>query len=314
MEEWNDFMVFELDEEGNKTELNLDKTILGDYLTPQKVFLILYQEIKRIYLWKGVRSSVRKRFLGSRVATVVQGDVMKAGLKRCKVVAVDQGEEPEEFLNIFGLESMEIKEEDKLEDKRYFRNIEKEEIRIAELKNTKLDLTESSKLSEIKQLLDQDEKILWIKSSSVNLTENWLKVVSKDKKYKTRLKEISDTNDIEIKNHEIRYVLTNKRIIHHHVFNHLLDYSDIPKFALEVKGDIVLLDQRELRSFDIEESGDLYYVNFHINPKKKGDNIIIFENLMINEYENLIRTLSLDFRFIAQIPEKLKKISYVKIK
>ncbi|MBN1801899.1 MAG: hypothetical protein JW891_10360 [Candidatus Lokiarchaeota archaeon] len=314
MEEWNDFMVFELDEEGNKTDLKLDRPSLGDYLTPDKVFLILFQEIKRIYLWKGARSSVRKRFLGSRVATVLQGDVMKAGLKRCKVVAVDQGEELEEFLNVFGLESMEIKEEDKLEDKKYIRNIEKEEMKIDEIKNTKLDITETSKLSEIKQILDQDEKILWIKNSSIKLTENWFKVVSKDKKYKARLKHESQVNDIAIKEHEVRYVITNKRIILNHIFNRLLDYSDIPKYALEEKGDIILLDQRELRAFDIEESGNYYYVNFHVNPEKKGDNVVLFENLTLNEYENLIRVLSLEFRFIAQIPEKLKTISYSKIK
>ena len=125
--EWLDFMVFELDEEGEKTRLNINKEDLGDYLKLESAFLILNLEIKRIYLWKGARSSVRKRFLGSRAATVVQGDIMKYGLKRCKVVAVDQGDEPEEFLNVFGLDSMEVKEEDRPEDKRYVRNIEKEE-------------------------------------------------------------------------------------------------------------------------------------------------------------------------------------------
>ena len=61
MAEWKDFMVFELNDEGEKTELNLDKQDLGDYLDTEKVFLIIIQEIKRIYLWKGVRSPVRNR-------------------------------------------------------------------------------------------------------------------------------------------------------------------------------------------------------------------------------------------------------------
>jgi hypothetical protein len=43
---------------------------------------------------------------------------------RCKIVSVDAGDEPTEFLNAFRLESMEVTET--LEDMRYVRNIERE--------------------------------------------------------------------------------------------------------------------------------------------------------------------------------------------
>ena len=50
--EWLDFMVFELDEAGEKTRLNVNKEDLGDYLKLESVFLIIYQEVKRIYLYR----------------------------------------------------------------------------------------------------------------------------------------------------------------------------------------------------------------------------------------------------------------------
>jgi len=313
--EWADFLVFDINDEGERTQIDIDKIQLGDYLNPEKVFLIVNQEIKRIYIWKGVKSTIRKRFLGSRIAAVVQGDIMKAGLKRCKVMSVDQGEEPDEFLNVFGIEYMEIKEEDKMEDKKYIRNIEREEIKIADIKNTKLEGTESSKLNEIKNLLGEDEKIIWLKSSTLNLTENWLKVVLKDKRYKGRLKKTNEAKLIEIRNHEIRYVITNKRIITNHIFNSLYNFNDIPSYIINRNGDIILLNLGDLIGFEIEESNGIYNIYFHSNPEGIGNNIIFFENLTFKEYESFIGTItSGNFKFRAEIPTKLQKLSYMRIK
>ena len=173
--EWQDFVVFDINEEGERTKINVKKEDLGDYLHPEQVFAIIKQDVYRIYLWKGVRSAVRKRFLGSRVATTIQGELMKAGYKRCKIVAIEQGDEVEEFLNVFGLESMKVKEEDKLEDKHYIRSSEREKERIAKILETKQIDTKTSKLVEIKKLLDDDEKIIWFKRSTEKFTENWKK-------------------------------------------------------------------------------------------------------------------------------------------
>jgi hypothetical protein len=52
---------------------------------------------------------VRKKFIASRVASELQQELMKqAGFHRCKVISVDQGEEPEDFLNAFGFKSQNI--------------------------------------------------------------------------------------------------------------------------------------------------------------------------------------------------------------
>jgi hypothetical protein len=61
------------------------------------------------------------------VAQELQENLRKdARYHRCKIVSVDAGDEPVEFLNAFQLESMEVTE--RLADMRYVRNIEKEQM------------------------------------------------------------------------------------------------------------------------------------------------------------------------------------------
>ena len=83
---------------------------------------------------------------------------MKSGLHRCKIISVDQGDEVQEFLDVFGLESMEVTEQ--LKDKVILRNSERESLEQQKLRETRLESTEASKLDEIKKLLDKDEEML----------------------------------------------------------------------------------------------------------------------------------------------------------
>ena len=306
--EYKDFMVFDVKETGDYTELKIKKEDLGDFLHPENAYIIINQDIQRIYFWKGARSPVRKRFLGSRIATEIQGDIMKAGFKRCKVVTIDQGEELDEFLNVFGLETMEVTKE--LEEKHYVRNIEKEEMRITNILSTKIE--SSSKMGEIKSFLDEDEQIIWSKSSLVSLKDNWLKLLLKNKKYKRRLKKTSEASELEIKEYKNTYVITSKKVISHSIFNKYFDFSEIPNYAIEIKGEgeIIILDQRELRSFDIEEFSDGYDIWFNAKPIEKGDYIFPFEGLDLEEYKKLVNTL--DKKFLAEIPMKIKKITYIR--
>ena len=126
MSEYQEFMVFEIEDSGDKNKIAMDKGELGYHLHPEKVLLIVREDIRRIYLWKGARAAVRKRFLGSRIATELQGDIMKEGYHRCKIVSIDQGDEAQEFLNVFGLESMEV--EEKPEDKVIYSNSARERL------------------------------------------------------------------------------------------------------------------------------------------------------------------------------------------
>ncbi len=308
--EWKDFMVFDISEDGDRTMLNIEPEDLNDYLHPEKVFTIIKQDINRIYLWKGGRSPVKKRFMSSRVATTIQGELMEAGFKRSKIVAIEQGDELQEFLNVFGLESMEVAEN--LEDKYYIRDIEKQKMKVNEILNTKKISGKTSKLEEIKRLLNGDEDIVWIKSFTVNLAKDWLKQLLKNKKFKDRLKNLADAKGIEIKNHESRYAITNKRIFVHSFLNTFFDFSKVPRYVLEIKGEIVILDLRELKSFEIEENETIYDVWFNVDPLKKGKNVFPFIGLTVQEYEKLIGVF--ENHFMARIPQKIKSLTYIRKK
>ena len=124
-EEYDFFMIFELDDSGERVRIDVPEDQLQSALHPEQVFVIVKEELRRIFIWKGAKSPVRKRFISSRVASALQEELVKvAAFHRAKIVSVDQGDEPTEFLRAFGLESMEVTE--KLEDMRYVRNIEKE--------------------------------------------------------------------------------------------------------------------------------------------------------------------------------------------
>lgn len=183
MGEYHEFMVFSIEDSGDKNQINIEKEELHFYLHPEKTILIVREDLRRIYLWKGAKSSVRKRFLGSRVATEIQGELMKNGFHRCKVISVDQGDEVEEFLNVFGLESMNVSE--KLEDKVILRNSVRDHLEHQKILDTKIEASESSKLDEIKKLLDGDERMIWIKSTTLKITKDWLNSLVKNKKYKS---------------------------------------------------------------------------------------------------------------------------------
>ncbi len=118
-------MVFELMDDGTKNEIDISPDDLGSILDPNQVFVIVREELRRIFIWKGAKSPVRKRFISSQVAQKLQNELIKdAGFHRCVIKSIDQGDELIEFLNAFRLESMEVTE--RLPDMRYIRNIEKE--------------------------------------------------------------------------------------------------------------------------------------------------------------------------------------------
>ena len=125
MTEYEAFMVYELDDSGEKVKLAIEEENLQENLLPEQVLVIIREDLRRIFIWKGPKSPVRKRFISSRVASALQEDLMKdARYHRCKIVSVDAGDEPTEFLNAFRLESMQVTE--RLADMHYVRNIERE--------------------------------------------------------------------------------------------------------------------------------------------------------------------------------------------
>ena len=118
-----DFMVFELEKSGEKKQIkDISQQNLASLLHSKQVLVIVRQDLKRIFIWKGSASPVQKRFISSRVASTIR-QKLHVG---CKIVSVDQGDEPKEFLSAFQLESMPVTET--LEDMRYERNSETQEL------------------------------------------------------------------------------------------------------------------------------------------------------------------------------------------
>lgn len=128
MEQYNYFMVYALEDSGERIRLDIgEPRELGGLLDPEQVYVIVQEQIRRIYIWKGAKSSVRKRFISSRIAGTLQEELVKeAAFHRCKIVSIDQGDELEEFLNTFNLDSMEVTE--KLADMKYIRNIDRQKM------------------------------------------------------------------------------------------------------------------------------------------------------------------------------------------
>ena len=126
-ETYEDFIVYNLQNTGERTKLNIKPEELQNHLSPEQVLIIIREDLRRIFIWKGSKSPVRKRFISSRVAQDLQRDLVKdARYHRCKIISIDQGDELQEFLHAFRLESMEVTE--RLPDMRYVRNVERDRI------------------------------------------------------------------------------------------------------------------------------------------------------------------------------------------
>jgi len=124
---YEEFIVYDLENTGDKTKLDIKPEELQNHLNPEQVLIIIREDLRRIYIWKGAKSPVRKRFISSRVAQDLQRDLIHdARYHRCKIVSVDQGDELQEFLHAFRLESMEVSE--RLPDMRYVRNVERDRL------------------------------------------------------------------------------------------------------------------------------------------------------------------------------------------
>ena len=124
---YEEFIVYDLENTGERRKLNIKPEELQNHLNPEQVLIIIREDLRRIYIWKGSKSPVRKRFISSRVAQELQKDLIQdSRYHRCKIVSIDQGDELQEFLNAFRLDSMEVTE--RLPDMRYVRNIERDRL------------------------------------------------------------------------------------------------------------------------------------------------------------------------------------------
>lgn len=131
-ESFDHFMVFLLEDSGEYKRLDITEDKFREnngrnVLNDEQVAIIIKEDLRRIYLWKGSKSSVRKRFISSRVASELQEEMVKdASFHRCKVISIDQGDELDEFLRTFNFTAMKVSE--KLADMYYVRNIDRDKM------------------------------------------------------------------------------------------------------------------------------------------------------------------------------------------
>ncbi|MFW9824629.1 MAG: hypothetical protein ACFFE4_16925 [Candidatus Thorarchaeota archaeon] len=114
LETYTDFMIFEVKDTGEYLRLNITEEKFrqnngNNVLHPSQAIIIVKEEFRKIYLWKGISSTVRRKFIASRVASEIQRELMNSSkFHRCRIISVDQGDEPTEFLNMFGFKRIPV--------------------------------------------------------------------------------------------------------------------------------------------------------------------------------------------------------------
>ncbi|MFX0071009.1 MAG: hypothetical protein ACFFAO_07960 [Candidatus Hermodarchaeota archaeon] len=89
--------VFRIEDDGTTTELTSEGAI-KNILKKDRSYVIVADDIRKVFLWKGVNSSVRSKFIGAKRSQEIRGQVgMHYG-----VVALDEGDETDEFIQIIG--------------------------------------------------------------------------------------------------------------------------------------------------------------------------------------------------------------------
>lgn len=134
MIEYQEFLCYTLENDGTHMEMEVEEESIEEKLNPDDVLIFVKQDMRRLWIWKGPKAPVRKRFISSRVAAKIQEEIRRESGRHLKIVSVDAGDEPIEFLSTFNLESMEITE--KINDMVYVRNIERDRLKEEEIKKT----------------------------------------------------------------------------------------------------------------------------------------------------------------------------------
>ena len=128
LDDYKDFKCFRLLDDGDREEIpDIEPENIQELFGTDKVLLLVRYDLRRLFIWKGPRSPVRKRFISSRVGAQLQQESAKVAM-HLKIVSVDAGDEPIEFLRAFNLEPYEVDEIERIEDMYYLRNEERRKL------------------------------------------------------------------------------------------------------------------------------------------------------------------------------------------
>jgi len=89
--------LFKINLDGTTTNIESDDPI-KEILSSEECYVIVSDEYRKVYLWKGVNSNVRSKFIGAKRSQDIRGQVgMHFG-----VVPLDEGDEDPDFLKLIG--------------------------------------------------------------------------------------------------------------------------------------------------------------------------------------------------------------------
>ena len=89
--------LFLINPDGTTSEVSSDGAI-KDILKTEECYVLVADDLRKVYLWKGIESNVRSKFIGAKRSQEIRGQV---GMHYA-VEPVDEGEEPPDFLKLIG--------------------------------------------------------------------------------------------------------------------------------------------------------------------------------------------------------------------
>jgi hypothetical protein len=89
--------LFLINQDGTTTELTSEGAI-KDVLKTDECYVLVADESRKVYLWKGLKSSVRSKFIGAKRSQEIRGQV---GM-HYSVIPLDEGDEDPEFIKLIG--------------------------------------------------------------------------------------------------------------------------------------------------------------------------------------------------------------------
>ncbi len=89
--------LFLINPDGTTTEITTEGAI-KDVLKTDECYVLVADDIRKVFLWKGLKSSVRSKFIGAKRSQEIRGQV---GMHYA-VVPLDEGEEDADFIKLIG--------------------------------------------------------------------------------------------------------------------------------------------------------------------------------------------------------------------
>ncbi|MFX1389781.1 MAG: hypothetical protein ACFE9Z_06960 [Promethearchaeota archaeon] len=89
--------LFLINPDGTTTEITSQGPI-KDVLKTDECYVLVADDVRKVFLWKGLKSSVRSKFIGAKRSQEIRGQV---GMHYA-VVPLDEGEEDADFIKLIG--------------------------------------------------------------------------------------------------------------------------------------------------------------------------------------------------------------------